>query len=86
MKIHYIYECEMCGKTSRNKEEIDLCEAQHMGLNNLEDYSKWMLLNSYAKACTAKLSHESNERLRDLEEVAYRELLAFEKEHDMRSK
>lgn len=86
MKIHYIYECEKCRKTSRSKEEIDLCEAQHMGLKNLEDYSKWMLLNSYAKACTAKLSLESNERLRDLEEIAYRELLAFEKEHDMANK
>lgn len=86
MKIHHMYECNKCGKTSKSKEEIDLCEAQHIGLNNLEDYSKWMLLNSYAKACTAKLSLQSNERLRDLEEIAYRELLAFEKEHDMANK
>lgn len=32
MKQHIIYECEKCGKQSREREEIMICEAAHFGL------------------------------------------------------
>jgi hypothetical protein len=30
MKIHNTYECEVCGKTSTDREEIEKCEARGM--------------------------------------------------------
>ena len=36
MKQHIIYECEKCGKQSKNREEIMICEAAHLGLTIAE--------------------------------------------------
>lgn len=83
MRTYSMFVCDVCGKESRDQEAIELCQANHLGLCNLEDYRKWKLLDGYAKACTAKLSYTNNQALRDLEEEAYNELLAFEKEHKM---
>lgn len=32
MKQYIIYECENCGKQSKDREEIMICEAAHLGL------------------------------------------------------
>ncbi|WP_242861240.1 hypothetical protein [Acetivibrio ethanolgignens] len=32
MKQHIIFECEICGKQSENREEIMKCEAAHLGM------------------------------------------------------
>ena len=36
MKQHIIYECEKCGKQSKDREEIMICEAAHFGLTVAE--------------------------------------------------
>lgn len=84
MKQYVVFVCDKCGRESRTQEEIELCQAKHLGLNNLDDYRQWKLMSDYAKHCTARFSTQNNQELRDLEEVAYKELLAFEKEHGMK--
>lgn len=84
MKMYNIYVCEKCGKESRNRDGIYLCEANHVGLPTISDYETWKLLNEYAQACTSKLSTTNNEDLRKKEEDAYEKLFAFEKEHNMK--
>jgi len=81
--MYQTFVCENCGKESRKHKEIEICEAFHLGLNNIEDYQRWKLLDDYAKECTRRLSYQSNQNLRDTEEDAYKKLLAFEKEHKM---
>ena len=36
MKQHIIYECEKCGKQSKSREEIMICDATHLGLTIAE--------------------------------------------------
>lgn len=36
MKQNIIYECEKCGKQSKDREEIMICEASHLGLTVVE--------------------------------------------------
>ena len=84
MKQYTMFICDVCGKESRDQDEVELCQAQHLGLSSLEDYKKWQLLSRAAKDCTARLSYTNNQKLRDLEDEAYKELLSFEKEHQMR--
>lgn len=84
MKSYTIFVCERCGYESPAPEYVELCEAKHFGLLNLEDYRKWKLLDGYAKACTAKLATTSNSELCPKEEDVYNELLDFEKEHKMK--
>lgn len=36
MKQYIIYECEKCGKQSKDRNEIMMCEAAHFGLTVTE--------------------------------------------------
>lgn len=84
MKMYQVYVCEKCGFESKLQDDIELCEAKHMGLTKLEEKHQWDALSSFAKYCTSKLATTSNEELRNAEERAYEALLSFEKEHGMK--
>lgn len=83
MRMYQVYVCNKCGFESRDQLAVELCEAKHMGLSTLEEKHQWDALSLFAQYCTAGLSTTNNETLRNAEEKAYQELLAFEKKHNM---
>lgn len=44
MKLHYLYECSVCGQKSEDKKLIQGCEAKHMGFQNMRDYYDYLHL------------------------------------------
>ena len=83
MKIYRMYVCETCKIESKNHEEIELCEARHMGLHSLEDKRKWDELDKNAAKATAFRCKSNNEQTRREEDIAYEKLFGFEKEHNI---
>ena len=83
MKTYLMCVCSICGKESKIKEEIELCEAKHMGLNSLDDYYVWKRLSTSAKNCTGSRCISSNNDTREAEDNAYKLLDQFEKEHNV---
>lgn len=85
MKQYIIYECESCGKKSKDKTEIIKCEAAHLNLSE-EEYQKWEELKQdvrYAShiASTCK-NEQTNEELGNL----ITELMDFEKKYKIEGK
>lgn len=83
MYQYTVHVCGVCGNKSIDREDIELCEAKHIGLYTLGEYHTYLAMVNYAKYCTAKLNGQSNQKLRDAETKAYNALLAFEKKHNM---
>lgn len=86
MKYCQIYSCETCGFESKNKNEVLLCEAKHLGLSTVEEYLEWGQLKNCASGATGALYSCNNQAARDKEEVSYNNLFKFEKEHNMYAK
>ncbi len=82
MKTYQIYECEICGKQSKNADEIIKCECTHLGLT-VEENREWEHLKNVVKHCSyvvSKMKKEESERSYD---EAIEALLKFEKEHGL---
>lgn len=80
MKQHIIYECEKCGKQSKDREEIMICEAAHYGLTVAEK-QEWELLKEKVRHKSAIVSGCKNEHTDKEFDDAIAELMDFEKEH-----
>ena len=61
MKMYQIYVCETCGKKSKSQEEIERCEASHVGLTIKEKHS-WEALKSAARYFSSVLYNTNNEK------------------------
>ncbi len=85
MKMYQIYVCEKCGKTSTSQEEIEQCEATHMGLTVSEMHT-YQSLESAVKYFSAVLYRTNNAKAREAYDDAIEKLLSFEKEHGLTSK
>lgn len=85
MKIYQTYVCETCGFESRNHEEVELCEAKHIGLTNLEDKHAYDSLKMLAEYCGSVISKTKNEETEKAFDEAINKLIAFEKEHGILS-
>lgn len=83
MKMHQIYECEKCGKTSNEQDEIELCEAVHMGLTTLEEKHTYDALCSSMRYAISQQSTTNNEMTRKYADDSVEKVIAFEKEHNM---
>lgn len=78
MKQYYIYECEHCGKKSKDREEIMECEATHFGLT-VEEKQEWEQLKEKVGHKSAIVSNCKNERTDKEYDDAIVELMNFEK-------
>lgn len=83
MNQYTVYVCDKCGKESEDHDEIELCEAHHMGLQTLEEKHTYETLKSLAVYYGSVLYHTNNERTRKAYDDACEKLAAFEREHKM---
>lgn len=79
--MYQVYVCEVCGHESTIRDEVELCEAKHMGLHSLEDKHTYDALQSLVNYCSHLVSTRNNERTRSAYDEAIRNLIAFEEEH-----
>lgn len=83
MKQYVIYECEICGKQSKDHEEIMICEAAHMGLTVAEKQG-WESLKKKVRHKSAIVSSCKNEQTDKEFDDAIAELMKFEKLHGIK--
>lgn len=83
MKQHIIYECETCGKQSKDREEIMICEAAHFGLTVTEK-REWEQLKDKVRYKSAIVSGCKNEQTDKEFDEAIEELMEFEKLHEIK--
>lgn len=82
MKQYIMYECEVCGKTSKNANEIIECECKHLGLT-IEEKKEWEHLKEVVKHCSCVISHTKNEETERSYDEAIEALMQFEKKHNI---
>lgn len=80
MKQYTIYECEKCGKKSKDKTEIIKCEAAHLNLSE-EEYRQWEELKQNVRYASHIVSTCKNEQTDKEFDEAIAELMEFEKSH-----
>lgn len=80
MRMYHVYVCEHCGKESLSYDEIEECEAAHMGLTVAEKHT-WYALKSAAKYFGSAVLRENNERTRAVYDEAIEKLVQFEQSH-----
>lgn len=85
MKQNIFYECEKCGKQSRDREEIMICEATHFGLTVAEK-QEWDKLKEKVRYKSAIVSSYKNEQTDKEFDDAIAELIAFEKKYGLEEK
>lgn len=85
MKMYQVYLCDYCGAKSQSRDEIELCEAKHMGLKTLEEKRAYDALSSLFEHCGSIVSNTNNERTRQAQDDALEKLMQFEKEHGIKS-
>lgn len=83
MRMYQVYVCECCGKESQSHDEIELCEATHMGLSVAEKRT-WDALKSAAKYFGSVVSTRNNEQTRAAYDKAIEELVSFEQSHGIK--
>lgn len=82
MKQHIIYECENCGKKSKDREEIMECEAAHYGLT-IAEKQEWEQLKEKVRHKSAIVSSRKNEQTDKEFNDAIEELMDFENKHEI---
>lgn len=80
MKQYMIFECENCGKKSKNREEIIKCEAAHLNLSD-DEYRKWEELKQNVRYASHIVSTCKNEQTDKEFDDAIDELMDFERKH-----
>lgn len=80
MRMYQVYVCETCGHESLDRDEVELCEARHMGLDNLHDKHTYDALKSHARDCGALVMYTKNNQTEAAFDDAINKLVAFEKE------
>lgn len=85
MKLHIIYECEKCGKQSKDRVEIMICEATHIGLTVAEK-QEWESLKDKVRHKSAIVSSCKNEQTDREFDDAITELMDYEKRHGIEEK
>lgn len=85
MKQYIIYVCEKCGKQSRDREEIMICEAAHFGLTVAEK-QEWDQLKEKVRYMSSCMYDCKNERTEKEFDDAILELMEFEKSHGIEVK
>ena len=81
MRMYQVYVCERCGRESRSHDEIELCEAKHIGLQSIEEKHEYDALKSATAYFASVVSRTNNEKTRAAYDEAVEKQLAFEAEH-----
>jgi len=76
-----VYVCEKCKRESIVYEDIELCEAKHIGFHTLEDFRTYKALDNAASRATALRCNSSNEFTQKAEDEAYQKYFSFLDEH-----
>lgn len=84
MRRYTMYVCEKCKKESSDINEIKLCEAKHYGLNSIEELEEYDLLVKIFDDASRILSCAQNPELLQRQDDALKELMNYEKEHNMK--
>ncbi len=80
MKQHITFECEHCGKQSKDREEIMKCEAAHLGLT-IAEKEEWELLKEKVRYKSSIVNRHKNEQtVREFDDAVVG-LMDFEKKH-----
>ena len=79
MRMYQVYVCEHCGKESTSCEDIEACEASHMGLS-VEEKHSWDALKS-AAYFGSDVATTNNEKTRAAYDEAIEKLVSFEQAH-----
>lgn len=85
MKEYKIYECEICGKTSKDYKEILKCECNCLGLT-LEEKEEWEHLKKLVKhseQLLKKCNEENIERYQRIYDEDMDNLKQFESTHKL---
>lgn len=83
MKQHIIYEREKCGKQSKDREKIMICEAAHLGLT-IAEKQEWEQLKEKVRYKSAIVSSCKNEQTDKEFDDAIEELMEFKKLHEIK--
>ena len=83
MKSYIMYECEKCGKTSKDLWEIKRCEASHYDLSK-EEEKEWKKLKDAAEKAGVTIYYTKNSQTEKAFDDAIDALIQFEKEHNIR--
>lgn len=81
--MYQIFACGKCGNQSQRIEEIELCEARHMGFKTLEDKREYDSLLAHVRSCSHIVSRTCNDVTRKNYDDAIEEMLQFEREHNI---
>ena len=81
MRMYQVYVCDCCGRESRSRDEIELCEAKHIGLQSIEEKHEYDALKAATAYFASVVYSRSNEETRAAYDVAIEKQLAFEAEH-----
>lgn len=83
MKQIIYFQCEICGKTSKDRKEILQCEASHYGLSVAEKH-KWDNLKEQCRYAGATVSRTNNEETRKAFDAAIEKCMDFERKHNIK--
>ena len=81
MRRYTMYVCGICSKESSNEEEIEMCEAKHMGLKHLKHKREYDCLKELVRSASATVSTTNNEVTRCAFDGAIKDLIDFELKH-----
>lgn len=82
MKHFFVFVCEICGKESRESEEIKHCEAAHFGLT-IDEKFKWDGLKAIVERAAQIVSLTKNIKTEVQFDNAIQDLMSFETEHNL---
>lgn len=83
MKSYTMYVCETCGFECKDGKEMMKHEASHLGLT-VEELEIYNSLKSYARYMGSVISNRNNDETREKFDKAIEDLMAFEKEHNIK--
>lgn len=83
MKMYQVYVCDFCGYESTNHDEVELCEAKHMGLQSIEEKHEYDALKSATAYFAHVVYNTNNEETRAAYDKAIEMQLAFETKHNI---
>lgn len=83
MKSYIMYECEKCGKTSKDLWEIKRCEASHYDLSK-EEEKEWKILKAIVQKAGLTIHYTKNAQTEKEFDEAIKALIKFEKEHNIK--
>lgn len=83
MRMNQVYVCDFCGHESKDHDEIELCEAKHIGLQSIEEKHQYDALKSATAYFASVVYNTNNEKTRAAYDAAVERQLAFEAEHNI---